>query len=255
MGGIPAAQKTCRNAMLWLVLLLLFSVTLSRSSYSDTMWVDSRWHSSYLIGVCFLPPSKWYFEILFWCWRLWGMNMGIWGWVGFRNRILVLLFLLWFLSNLPQCLPHQQRNIPIPRLWLTSLRFFPYIYVFKFCNNTTFSFFSADFCSSGEIFISFYSFAMHEVPFFILIESLCNLPCCICNLPFTSCDFLYIDNSLLGPLGIHVSPNNSLFLVISHFTHPLLLWSFRRLFLSLSASILIGPKLFSYIYSNKEGNI
>lgn len=38
-------------------------VTLSRSSlYSDATWVDSPWHLSYLIGVCFLPSS----QMIFW---------------------------------------------------------------------------------------------------------------------------------------------------------------------------------------------
>lgn len=193
--------------------------------------------------------------LLFWGWRLWewirgdgdGQNFEIWSeFCSLSSDFYPISYFNAFSINKGIC----------PFLGFDSLPqdFSPHIYDFRFYNNTTFSFFSEDFTSSGEIFIAFYSFAMHEAPFFILIEYHCNSPCCICNLPFTPCDFLYIDNSFLGPFGIHVSLNNCLFLVISHFTHPLLLWIFRRMFLSLSAYILIGPKLSSHFYSDKAGN-
>lgn len=66
---------------------------------------------------------------------------------------------------------------------------------------------------------------------------------------------LYIDSCFLGPWGTHIF-QKYLFLVRSDFSHLLLLWMCRIMFLSpYSANILIGPKLFSYFDWNKAGNI
>ena len=66
---------------------------------------------------------------------------------------------------------------------------------------------------------------------------------------------LYIDSCFLGPWGTHVF-QKYMFLVRSVFTHPLLLWMCRIMFLSpCSADILIGPKLFSHFDWNEAGNI
>lgn len=66
---------------------------------------------------------------------------------------------------------------------------------------------------------------------------------------------LYIDSCFLGPWGTHVF-QKCIFLLRSDFTHPLLLWMCRIMFLSpYSADILIGPKLFSHFDWNKAGNI